>query len=107
MIKIYCDFSNKLQQQGLPTLTMRSVSDDLHLMSAENTTDSTVNALKNACIFMENCHDLWLEHLFAIRNEYNFINYYTIKQIIFLRYNLSKILFSDETAEHHDTEMAF
>jgi E3 ubiquitin-protein ligase RNF213 len=109
MVKVFCDFGNKIYNKKLPTLTMESKSESIaYELNTQNIGDTTINALKNACVFMENCHDLWLEHLFAIRNEYNSINYYSIKQIIFLRYNLSKLLLlSDESTEQNDTDMAF
>jgi len=111
MIRVFCDYNDKLHNSDFPTLIMQSNSEyaSLHLkdqqLNIENTNDSTIHALNNAFTFMENCLDLWLDHLNSIRNEYNHINYYTIKQIILLRHNLTKLLFTNESVDFNDAEM--
>ena len=99
IVNVYCDITDDRLNAGNASLSIKLDSKYSGLKNSlkelvQNSTDSTVRALKNLCIFMETCVELWQSYFFSLRNQYKFINYFTTNQLIFLKANLGKIFFS-------------
>ena len=90
-ILIHCDITNtkKIAKKRLIEVNLNNSSftrlNELLRLGEFSHETSTVETLKDLCKFMEKSLESWLAHIKSVRDEYNLINMFTIKQIVYLK----------------------
>jgi hypothetical protein len=111
VIKVNCDIKNELKASkklpveielspkcsGLSDLFSQNNNCLIRAVSNEN---STIELLKEMCRFLEDSLKAWLKHVESVRDEYSLVNFFTIKQIMYLKsYFTSRIFGSAHSTE--------
>ncbi len=106
LIKIQCDILNKYKDTSRSVLQIELNSNFANfntLLNFGNSSSSSapsifsdetsIDSLKKLTRFMELSLQIWLNHIETIRNEFNLINLFTIKQIIYIKFYLNHNIF--------------
>jgi len=97
---VYCDIGGQRAKNGQTTLSFKIDqkfrSFAVMMMNTngdfDNSCEETNACLKSLCKFLEACLESWQNHLLLLRNNYTYVNYFDINQIIYLRSNLGNVL---------------
>jgi hypothetical protein len=114
LIKIHCDIRNELKSQNKPLVEIElspAFSNMNELLNQKNckgifsSESNTIDSLKQMCRFSEDSLAAWLSHVESVRDQYNLINFFTIKQITYLKSYFTRRLIA--TAQSTPSDIRF
>ncbi|CAF0704523.1 unnamed protein product [Brachionus calyciflorus] len=90
--KIYADCNDIRLKERKPLIEVKLNAK----MTIIDNQEPCLKLLKDLCVKMEHSFDTWSNYVNALRDEYYFINYFTIKQIILLKSSLNSVLLTGQ-----------